>query len=138
MNTKSFLFGTIAGAVGFFLSGYLLYGILLSGFFEANAGSATGVMKDSPDWAFLFAGEIAWGALYTYIFLQWANIKTLSTGVKAGAIIGLLGGLGNNLIWYATSNLSTMTGSLVDALVSMVMGAIAGGVIGFVLGKVSE
>ena len=138
MNTKSFLFGTISGAVAFFLVGYLFYGFILVDFFEANQGSATGVMKEQPDMVLLFLGEIAWGAMFTYIFLQWANIRTFATGAKAGAILGFLIGLGFNLISVGTANVMNLTGALVDSVVQLVMGAVAGGLIGLVLGKVSD
>lgn len=138
MNAKSFIIGTITGAIAFFLVGYLLYGIVLVDFFQANAGSATGVMKETPDMILLFLGEIAWGALFTYIFLQWANIRTLASGAKAGAILGFLMGLGFNLISVGTANLINLTGAIGDSVVQLVMGAVAGGLIGLVLGKVSD
>ena len=138
MNTKSFITGTVTGAVGFFLVGFLFYGFILVDFFEANAGSATGVMKDQPNMALLFLGELAWGALFTYIYLQWANIRTFATGAKAGAILGFLLGLGFNLISVGTANVMNLTGALVDSVVQLVMGAVAGGLIGLVLGKVSD
>jgi hypothetical protein len=138
MNAKSFIIGTITGAIAFFLVGYLLYGIVLVDFFQANAGSATGVMKETPDMILLFLGEIAWGALFTYIFLQWANIRTLASGAKAGAILGFLMGLGFNLISVGTANLINLTGAIGDSVVQLVMGAVAGGLIGLALGKVSD
>ena len=59
------------------------------------------------------------------------------TGAKAGVIIGLLLGLGFDLINYATSNLFNLTGTLTDVLVACISGAITGGIIGWVIGKTS-
>ena len=136
MNTKSFLSGTVAGAITFFILGFIFYGNLCTGFFESNLGSATGVIQDPPDFLYLILGELAFGALFTYIYLQWANIKTFVTGAKGGAMIALLMGLGYNLIGYATSNVFNLTGHLTDVVINVISGAIAGGVIAWVLGKV--
>ena len=45
---KLLLAGVLGGAVAFLL-GYLVYGVLLTGFFEANLGSATGVMRGETE-----------------------------------------------------------------------------------------
>ena len=45
---KKMIMGTVAGAVAFFLLGFLLYAVILGGFYEANLGSATGVMRELP------------------------------------------------------------------------------------------
>lgn len=135
MNLKSFTIGTLVGGIAFFLLGFIFYGTILVDFFQQNSGSATGITKEEPSFLSLFLGEIAFGALYTYIFLQWANIRTFASGAKGGAVIGLLLGLGYNLINFGVNNIMTFTGHLTDTAVSLFSGAIAGGVIGWVLGK---
>lgn len=134
MNTNKILLAGLAGGVVFFLLGFLFYGVLLMKFFEANAGSATGVMKDPPIWWALILGNIFWGLLLAVIFGRWANISTFMTGLKAGAVIGVLAALSWDLTMYATSNFSNLTGTLVDVVVATAMTAITGGVVGLVLG----
>ena len=134
MDAKKFAIGTLAGGVAFFLLGWLLYGILFMNYFEANAGSATGVSKESMNMVALFLGNLAMAALYTLIFLRWANISTFMGGLKAGALIGLLVALGLDLTMFGTTNLMTLNGMVMDVVVSTVMSAIAAGVIGWVLG----
>jgi len=140
MNFKQFSIATLVGAVVLFLLGFLFYAVLLEGFFQGNVGSATGVMKDdaSMNMPLLFVGNLATAALITYIFLQWAGISTFSTGLKAGLIIGFLMTLGNNLVLYSTSNITNMTGALVDVVVYAVIVGVAGGMIGLILGKVKK
>ena len=135
MNTKSFLLATLVGGITFFLLSFIFYGLIMADFFAVNAGSATGAMKETTSFLALFLGELAFGALYSYIFIQWANISTFSGGAKAGAIIGLLLGLGFDLISFATNNLMNLTASMVDAVWACVAGAITGGVIGWVIGN---
>ncbi len=134
MNTNKLLLSGVAGGVAFFLLGFLVYGVLLMRFFEANAGTATGVMKEPMDWWALILGNLAWGFLLAVIFVRWANISTFATGLRAGAIIGLLTGLSFDLMIYGTSNLSSLTGTIVDILVFTALSAVAGGVVGLVLG----
>ncbi|HMO40099.1 MAG TPA: hypothetical protein PKC76_19180 [Saprospiraceae bacterium] len=134
MNTNKLLLSGVAGGVAFFLLGFLVYGVLLMKFFEANAGTATGVMKEPMDWWALILGNLAWGFLLAVIFVRWANISTFATGLRAGAIIGLLTGLSFDLMIYGTSNLSNLTGTIVDVLIFTALSAVAGGVVGLVIG----
>ena len=65
MDAKKFALGTVAGGVTYFLLGWLIYGVVLVKFMDANMGSATGVMKETPDFLWLIIGNLAWGALLT-------------------------------------------------------------------------
>lgn len=134
MKTNKILLSGVAGGAAYFLLGFLFYGVLLMKFFEANAGSASGVMKEPLEWWALILGNIFWGLLLAVIFGRWANISTFMTGLKAGAVIGLIAALSFDLSMYGTSNLSNLTGMLVDVVVATVMTALAGGVVGLVLG----
>lgn len=140
MNIKQFSIGTLVGAVVLFMLGFLVYAVLLTSFFEANVGSATGVARadDSMIMPGLFLGNVAVAALITYIYLQWAQISTFMTGFKGGLIIGFLMALGYNLVMYSTTNIMNLTSALVDAVVYAIMIGITGGVIGLILGRVKK
>ncbi|HRI59636.1 MAG TPA: hypothetical protein PK228_07930 [Saprospiraceae bacterium] len=134
MNTKVLL-AALAGAVATFLSGWLLYGIALRGFFESNTlEAARGLMRTEPIFWAIFIGCLAWSALLAFVFSKWAGISTFMTGAKAGAWIALLIALGMDFFNYASMDAWTMTATLVDPIVNAVQGAIAGGVVGWVLG----
>ena len=132
MDIKKLLTGTVVGAVVGLIAGYLLFGMALSSFMAENA-SAT----KEPDMLWLIFGHLAYAALLTYIFLQWAGIKTAATGAKAGAIIALLSGLAFNWIWHGTSDLfpGGCVATLIDAAGGAVVWAIGGAAIGWVLGR---
>jgi uncharacterized integral membrane protein len=134
---KQRIMATAAGFVVFFMLGWVVYGMLLMDFFTTNAGSATGVPRSDADmiWWALIVGNIMQVYLLVYIFGNWANITTFSGGAKAGAIIGLIMGLGIDLTFYATTNMMNLTATLVDPLVITVMYSITGGVVGWVLGR---
>lgn len=135
-TNKILLAGIVAGIVGFFL-GWVVYGMLLSSFYEANAGSATGVMRGESDmiWWALIAGNLCWGLLMAYIYGRWANISTAATGAQAGAVIGLLIAGAWDFMMYATTNMTNLTGALVDIVAYAVMTAIVGAVAAWMLGR---
>lgn len=136
MNTKVLL-ASIAGAITLFLSGWVLYGMALKGFYDANTlEAAKSVMRGEEDmelWA-IFVGGLAQSVLLALIFSRWASISTFKSGAIAGAWLFLLMGLAINMYMYGSMNAWTLTSVLVDPIVGAVQGAIAGGVIAWVLG----
>ena len=137
MNTKKFFIGTLVGGIVFFFLGYLIYGMVLSGFFTRHSAAAPGSMKQMSDiiWWALILGNLASGALLSYIFLKLGNIASFGSGASTGAAIGLFVALSMDLIRYAVENSFDMTAMIVDVLVGVVMYAIAGGVIGALMGR---
>ncbi len=59
----------------------------------------------------------------------------LLPGAKAYAIIGLLYGLGMNLLRFGTTTMSTLNTELLDPILYMIRFRVAGAVIGWVLGS---
>lgn len=138
MDTKKFIMGTLVGGIVYFILGFVFYAVLFQGFFEANSGSATGVMKTDMAWWPLILGNLASAALITYIFLKWAEIKTFAGGLKGGAVIGFLLAVSFDMIMYDTTNIMTLNAALMDIVIATVMAAVVGGVIGAVLGSGKE
>jgi hypothetical protein len=131
-------FGTIlaavAGGVVMFLLGFLFFGILFANFFAAYMVKYEGLMKDPPEIPLIFLFNLAWAWLIAFV-MEWAGIKNLTGGVKAGAAIMFALILGVNLQYYAFMNLHTsIVPLIVDVLIVTVMGAAAGAVIALVLG----
>lgn len=132
--SKNLSIATIAGAVVLLVLGYLFYEILLAGFFENNAGTATGVMKESPEFLWLIIGQI-FSALLLAVVLKWKGAMDPGSAAGAGACFGSLMALGFNFTMLGVANISTLTGVLVDTVVVTVMYGVAGGVMGMLLGK---
>jgi hypothetical protein len=131
-------FGTIlAAAVGgvvMFLLGFLFFGILFANFFAAYMVKYEGLMKDPPEISLIFLFNLAWAWLIAFV-MEWAGIRTITGGVKAGAAIMFALILGVNLQYYAFMNLHTsIVPMIVDVLIVTAMGAAAGAVIALVLG----
>lgn len=136
MDTKKFLFGTIAGGITLFLLGYLIYGLALNSFFKQHTLSPAGAMKEMSEivWWALILGNLAGGALLTYILLKTGKFHSFGSGASTGAAIGFYMGLSIDLVRFATENAFDSTALMADVAVAVVMNAIAGGVIGIVLG----
>lgn len=128
--------GLVGGAVAFLL-GFLAYGVLLSDFFQANAGSAKGVARGDTEilWIPMIIGHLAWGLLFAIIYGRWANISTIETGAKAGAVIGLLVAVTSDMIALGTTHISNTTGAIVDIIVMTAIAAIVGASVGWFLGR---
>lgn len=130
------LAASLAGAVVFFLLGWLLYGMALADFMKENTVQYPNLLIEPPNMIPLFLANFVWAFLLAFIFDYWANIRTFLTGAKGGAIVVFLIVLGVDLQFYAFMNLyKGFTPLIVDVITATVMGAIGGGVIGLVLGK---
>jgi hypothetical protein len=128
MKTKNFLVVGIVGGIVNFLLGWLFYGIIFVNTFPQPEESSESML-------FIFLGCITFGLFVSYIYAQWAQISTASTGAKAGAIIGLFVGLYFNFFNMAMGPEATLELAALDVGVSVVMTAIIGAVIGVVNGK---
>ncbi len=80
MNTKQWVVGTVAGGIVVFGLGYVLFDLLLADFYAANAGSATGVMREPQViWA-VFVGALAYAALILYTMKSQAAPASVASG----------------------------------------------------------
>jgi len=130
---KRVLIATFAGGLTYFLLGGLIYVVILGGFYEANLGSATGVLREIPiGWA-MIVSQLGLAALVTYVFLH-ADVATASDGLRIGAIFGLLFGIAMAFDLYGVTNWSNLTVALVEPFVTTVRIALGGAVIGWTLG----
>jgi hypothetical protein len=116
MGTKKLLFGGVTGGVILFLLGWLIYGVLLVGFYSTNAGTATGVNKsmEEMNMGLIFLANLSWGFLMSFILSRWTRPKSIADGLKTGALVGILSGSGFDLLTYATTNIMTINGAIVD------------------------
>lgn len=122
--TKQLFLSGIAGFVVYFLLGWLAYGIL---FTEETTGEESML--------FIALGCLFYAFLYATIFTRWANISTFSTGLKAGAILGLL----YELSWkfFMTTGAIDVLPFLKGLIINVLMTALMAGVVAYVNGKTS-
>ena len=122
--TKQLFLSAIAGFVVYFLLGWLAYGIL---FTEETTGEESML--------FIALGCLFYAFVYATIFTRWANIATFSTGLKAGAILGLL----YELSWkfFMTTGTIDVLPFLKSLIINVLMTALMAGVVAYVNGKTS-
>ena len=132
MVNKNCVLATLAAFVTMFVLGYVIYQPLLGGFFEANVGTATGVIKETPVFWQIIVGQLC-GALLLVTVLSWKGVESAADGFKTGAMYGLLLSLYFGFMNLGTMNTSTMNAALVDAVVSLVLLGAAGAVATVVL-----
>ena len=131
MDSK-FVGAALAGAVAMFLMGFVLYELLLGGFFEANGNPD--LMRAQPAFLWIILGQIAGGFLLATI-LSWKGASSVGEGAKAGAVFGFLVSLGVGLTNYGAFDMMNLTATLVDPFVSALLFAVAGAVVGMMLGR---
>ena len=137
MDIKRFIIGTVVGAITLYILGYLIWELAFADFFAANAGSATGVVKDPQViWA-LALGTLSYAALLTLAIGTRAGSATIVEGLKIGAIVGFLMWFSVDFIHYGIGNVSNLTATIADSLLELIDAGISGAVIAAVLGKVA-
>lgn len=132
MSTKTLIGALIAG-VCFWLLGFLMYGLLLASMMsEYNT-----IERPSEEvmMVHLVLGNLIIGFLMAWLWSR-MSITTFSRGLSSGALIGLLVGVGTNLIMHATTTLWTEpTGIIYDTIALTVLWAVTGGVVGWWMGR---
>ena len=127
MINKNCVLATLAAFVTMFVLGYVIYDPILGGFFEANTGTATGVMKDSPVFWQIIVGQLSC-ALLLVTAISWKGAASAADGFKTGATVGVLLGLYYGFMALGTTNISTMNAVLMDTVISLVLLGVAGAV----------
>ena len=134
MTEGRFWAASAAGGVMLFFSGFLLWGVLLSGFFDAHMGTAVGVAKEPPLLLHLALGQFFWGVLLAVVIARYAGVSGFVPGLRIGALMGFLLSLSVGLTQFSMANLVDLTAVLVDPFVSAVWSGLGGGAVGLVVG----
>lgn len=125
MNIKNLVAGTVGGGIVYWLLGWVFYGMLFKDIYP-NEGN--------QNMTLLILGCMTFAFLLTYIFSHWANISTPFTGLKAGAIVGLLYGMSMNFFMYSSMEPNYVNMAM-DTVINAFMAGVTGAVIGFILDK---
>ena len=133
MKTKFILAG-LAGGVVDFLLGWLVYGLLLMKFFEANTTHYVGLAKEMPLMWLLIPSCLVMGFFLAFIFSRWANISTWKDGFIGGLIIGLFLTVMYDLSFMSMYNLFGVNLAIVDVIAGGIVYGLTGAVVGWILG----
>jgi hypothetical protein len=134
MNSKT-LVAIAVGAVASFLLGWLVWGILLMDYYQANTITYDGMMLEKPILWAIFISNIAGATTLGWLF-QRMNVTTFGDGFKTGAILWFLYAASINLMFYAMMNWYANTSVMfVDMIVNGVFGGVIGGIMGMMMGR---
>lgn len=132
MNTKV-LVAALAGGVAAFFLGWVIWGMVLMGFMEANTTVYQGLVKPEMNLLAMFVSCLLWGFLLAWVYSRFSGKKNLAGGAVTGGIIGLLVAAGLDLNFLANWNLYTPAALVADTLANGVYSAGVGAVVGWVL-----
>ncbi len=127
MNTKMIV-AAVAGGLVLFLTGGLVYELLLADFFTVE------VSRDTANLLYIVPGELVFGYLLAWV-LSCCGASSVVDRAKYGALIGFLIALGYGLLLYGSTTITDLTHYLVEAVVWAVRYACAGAVIGWWYGR---
>lgn len=127
--------GTIFGGITFFLLGWLVYGILLMDFMAANSNNCAARLDNEMIWWAMIVSNLVL-ALFVTLVLKWSGAKSITDGMRIGAVIGFLTGLSTDLSFYSmTTMISNLTALIVDVLVYTLVLGVVGMIIVLTWGK---
>ena len=133
-NLVSTLVATIWGVGG----GFLLWGIVGEPLM-ADHMQMDGLLKETPDMAFLVIGCLIQAFAFCSIYGQWAKGSFgAGSGITFGAWLALLIGLGEKLIDYATANLMNLQGTIMNFVIYLVFFGVTGLLAGLIYNKLSK
>jgi len=131
---KRIILAILSGSIAVFVIGFLFYVVLLGGFYEANLGTAPGVVREVPvPWA-LVISQLGLASVLTYVLVN-ADVRSAFGGLRAGAAFGLLYGIAISFDLFAVTNWSNVNVALVEPLVTAARMAAVGSLVGWVLGN---
>lgn len=135
MFSKANLIATVVGGILIFLLGYALFGVVLADYFAAH--TLTNTAKETPNTLLIFVSNLIQAFALASIYGKWSSgIHNVSKGIAAGAMLGVFGGLGIGLLWFATSNLIYMSATLVQGVLDILFYGFIGMLVALVYKKV--
>jgi len=135
MNVRKLVVGIVVGTIVASIVGIVVFDNLVADFYEANMGSATGVMRDSQLLWSVIVGTAAYSALITLALGTQKDGTTIAGGAKTGAVIGLLVWGTADFVLLGVMNVHTPMLAIVDTVLEAIRAGITGAVIAVVLAK---
>ncbi len=136
MNTK-LIVAALAAAVAAFLLGWVIFGMALMGYYEANMNHYEGLMKpmEEMNLGLMFASNLMFASVVTWVIQRGGN-ASLMGGALTGCIMGFFIFLSVDLGFMAMMNyFANSTVVMVDVLANTVWATGIGAVAGLVLGR---
>ena len=135
MNTKVVI-ASLAAGIASFLLGWVVFGMIMGGYYEANMNPIEGFWREETDMnmAAMALANLGWGTLTAWALWR-MGVNSAMGGLIPGAILGGLITFSMDMYLLAMSYMyANTTIIIVDVAVNVVMGGLLGAVAGLVLG----
>ena len=129
MNSTKLLLGTLAGFIGYFMGGFVMYTMVFKNALASAMPNMAAAQTEAKMEVLVFGNLVA-SFLLAWIFERWASIRTLGSGAIYGGLIGFLIAVSFDSMIHGTSNLMSWSGVFLDGIVYAIISAIAGALIG--------
>ena len=120
-----------------FWIGYLIFDLILGGFYAANMTQSADLMREASLFWPMVLGNIALAILVTLGVIR-SGSASLFGGFKVGAIIGFLVWFGVHFNMFAMLQLGNLVVIIVDPFAEAVRTGITGALIGWALSRFSK
>jgi len=133
----------IVGAVVSMIMGFLVWGMLLASYMESTMSpAAKAVISSNPRMLPMIAAQLGFGFLFAFVFVRWAGVRSLVSGMFAGAVLGFFYAFITNLMndaFFVNLHIGSNTPPMiVDIAAGTVVGAVIGAAEGLVLGMMDK
>ena len=135
MNAKTLVNGLLAGVLTFLL-GWLIFGLLFMDYYSQHMMQYAGLMKNPPEFVYIFIGTLAYGILLSYVFTM-GNVASASKGAMAGLVIGILAQINFDTIIFAEFNLMGRGLMALDICLNAIVSSVVGAFLGWWMGRKS-
>lgn len=136
MNTKMLLASLAAGVASFFI-GWVVWGMLLHGYYEANMNPIEGYERpmEEMNMKAMILANLIWGVLAGWSLWR-MGVTTAMAGAMAGGILFALIAAGMDMFFLAMTYMyANTTIIVVDVIVNAAVGAVIGAIVGLILGS---
>ncbi|MBN2665958.1 MAG: DUF1761 domain-containing protein [Bacteroidales bacterium] len=121
--------GTFIGGVSYFLIGWLVYGVLLYNFFSPMTNTCANRSEGEMIWWAMILSNLLI-ALFLTLFLSWSGARSITDGLKTGA---LFGALFTATIDLSLFSMTTMYKSLLPIVIEIVASAVVLALVGMII-----
>ena len=134
MNIKKIIIGGLAGGIGYFFLGWLVYGILLAGYMKANFNACASRPEQNMIWWAMILSNICWGIFLAVIF-SLSKAGSIVAALRTSLVVGLLIALTMNLSFYSmTTMYMNITAMFVDLITFTLMTCLSGLIVALAMG----
>jgi hypothetical protein len=129
MNFQKLAIATVVGAVFLLLLDMVWYTMVMTDSMDMPN------MRPEPDMMWMVISYIVVALAFAGIYSKWSGGGSkVNSGLNYGLWIGLLAGLGMNLMWFSLTTSMTLNQVLSDSAYTLVKYIIAGIIVAFIYG----